>query len=201
MKKKAILLSIILFSLGFSASLWKESSESPFLRKTNFKIGDTITIIIDESLSALQSGSTKSDKSSDTDLSMDNRQDKNSSIGGRKVRDSISDTLKLGVGGKGRFSGSGSTQRQSSIKTTITATVIDVQPNGNLFILGQRQIKVHDEVEQFEISGIVRIEDITDNNSVYSTKIANAKIAIKGAGVVSDQQKPGVMLKLFDWLF
>jgi flagellar L-ring protein precursor FlgH len=205
---KKILCFLLICAVGSAASLWKDDTESPILRKNKFKVGDTITVVVDESLNAAQSGSTQSDKASNVGLDATNRATTLYQPYGRGTqsttgafRGSNNDQLNFSTGGKNSFSGSGKTTRETAIKSTITATIIDVQPNGKVFILGQRQIKVNNESEILEVSGIVSVENISDSNTVFSTQLANAKITIKGAGVVSSQQSPGVMSKMFEWLF
>jgi flagellar L-ring protein precursor FlgH len=201
---KLILVGILCIGLVSASSLWSDSARSPFVKKTNYKVGDTITIIIDENLSAAQSGSTRADKSSDFNFSGTEKADSSlSSTGGnaRSQTDKHQSSLGVNFAGKNAYSGTGKTTRATSVRTNITATIIDVQPNGSIFVLGQRQIKVNDEVEQLEVSGIISPDKISDTDTVYSTQLANAKITIKGAGTVSSPQQPGVMSKMFGWLF
>ena len=200
---KLLLGLIVCVGVSCANSLWSDSSHSPYVKKTAYKVGDTITIVIDESLNAAQSGTTKADKNSGLGMSTSDKIDNSysSSGGGAAAKNAADSRLNLDFAGRSTFAGTGKTTRQTAIRTNITATVIDVQPNGSLFVLGQRQIKVNDEAEQLEVSGVVSIDKISDANTVYSTQLANAKIAIKGAGTVSNQQQPGVMSKLFDWMF
>lgn len=184
-----------------AASLWSEKSRSRLLRNTRFNVGDTITIFIDENLAAAQSGTTRTNKSDDVNFSLNNRGENNMSIGSQSLRDTVDNRLNLTTAGRVNYSGTGRTTRETSIKTTITATVIDVQPNGNLFVLGQRSIRVNEEVETLEVSGLVNTDKLSDDNSISSTQIANAKITLRGAGVVSSPQQPGLLSKMFDWLF
>lgn len=199
---KFILGLLVCLGVSFANSLWSDGSHSPYVKKATYKVGDSITVLIEENLNAAQSGSTKADKSSD--IGLDGNQSADgaySSLDSKGKKNQSTGKIGLDFTGKTGFSGTGKTSRQTSIRTNITATVIDVQPNGSLFILGQRQIKVNDEVEQLEVSGIVSTDKISDANTVYSTQLSNAKIMIKGAGAVSNPQQPGVMGKMFDWLF
>ncbi len=199
--KKIFLCLVLVLGLCFADSLWSENSTSAYLKKTDFKVGETLTIIIDENLNALQSGTTKANKQTNVGFDFNTQSDGSSEIQSKKTAAKADNTLRLSSTGTDRFTGSGSTQRKSQLKTTITATVIDVQPNGNIFILGQRQVKINEETEQMEISGIVRVKDISDENTILSSQVANLKIALNGVGVVANPQKPGVLARAFDWLF
>jgi flagellar L-ring protein precursor FlgH len=193
---------ILLTGFSFAISLWSADSKSPLAKTSKFAVGDTITIVIEESLSAAQSGSTRSNKSSDTTFSLSSSlQDNQAPASGLATKSQGDTRLNTLFNGRGNYSGTGSTQRSTSLKTTITATVVDVQPNGNLFVLGQRSIRVNEEVETVEVSGIVNTAKLSDNNSISSTQIATAKITIRGAGAVSTPQQPGLLSTMFSWLF
>jgi flagellar L-ring protein precursor FlgH len=199
---QALLSAALIVSFGLAASLWSENSKAPFFPNNKFNVGDTITILIDENLSAAQSGSTRTNKNSTNSLDFSNRLDETiERASSSKIDNSGNTRLALSAGGQTNYSGTGQTSRTTTLKTTITATVIDVQPNGNLYIMGQRSLRVNEEVETLEVSGIVNVSKLADDNSIRSTQIANAKITIRGAGVVSAPQQPGVLGKMFEWLF
>jgi len=199
---KLSILLLIIFSFLTADSLWKDTSQSVYSYKRDYKVGDTVTIVIDESTSAIQSGSTRSDKKNDNTFDFGFGLSSGGSSGGNEGSSSESNAnLSLEAGGDSSFEGTGRTSRTSTVKTVITATVIDIQPNGNLFVVGQKQLKVNNENEQVEISGVIRIEDITPQNTISSSKIANAKVTVKGSGTVGEVQKPGFMKSIFGWLF
>lgn len=203
MFKKNILLLLVIVqfscitSIALSDSLWTEKSESSYVITKAHKPGDVLTIIVEEQTSALQSGSTQSDRDSNVQFNLQNAFSGTHS--GKET--SGEDKLGLDMTGSNKYRGVGKTMRNSTVKTTITATVIDVQPNGNLFVMGQRQLDINSEMQKIEISGIVRKADISPQNTIYSSQIANAKISIRGSGPVSSPQNTGLFGKLFGWLF
>lgn len=198
---KKVSFGLLLFSFLCASSLWTEKSISPYIKNPNYKVGDTVTVLIDENLSALQSGSTNTNKNSSMGFGFDTKNESSLEMASKEI--SNKGDSKFNVSGKGssKFQGKGSTTRKSAISTTITAAVIDVQPGGKIFILGQKQIKINEEVENIEVSGLVRVTDISDENTVLSSQIANIKVAINGVGVVANQQKPGFLSRALDWLF
>ena len=78
---------------------------------------------------------------------------------------------------------------------------IEVLPNGDLMIQGEREIGVNEETEILSLSGVVRPEDIGAGNLVYSTDIANARISYKGKGMVTSGSRPNIIVRLLSWIF
>ena len=83
----------------------------------------------------------------------------------------------------------------------IAAKVVDVMPNGNLLVEGRKEVTVEKEKRFLVVSGIVRPIDIEFDNSVPSTKVADARIEYIGKGVISDKQRPGIFHRIFDWVY
>ncbi|MCX5807261.1 MAG: flagellar basal body L-ring protein FlgH [Proteobacteria bacterium] len=104
---------------------------------------------------------------------------------------------------KNDFKGDGSTSRDGSLKATISAKVVEVMPNGNLAIEGKREISLNNERKEILFQGIVRPKDISANNSVLSTQVADAKVILTGVGVIGEKQSPGWLARIFDivWPF
>jgi flagellar L-ring protein precursor FlgH len=101
------------------------------------------------------------------------------------------------------FEGDGSTTRSGDLTAYITCRVTDVMPNGNLRIVGTREVMVNHENQVIILSGVIRPRDIGDDNIVRSIFVADAKIAYSGSGVVDDRQRPGWMANFLNtvWPF
>lgn len=96
------------------------------------------------------------------------------------------------------FAGSGSTTRASSLQTSLTARVIDVLPNGYLLVEAAREIKLNNETQNVYLTGIVRPEDITRNNIVASSSVAQMTVRVQGRGIVSEPIRPGWLFKILN---
>lgn len=96
------------------------------------------------------------------------------------------------------FSGKGETSRHDHVRATVPAMVKQVLPNGNLFIEGHRVILVNEEEHHFYVSGVIRPVDILDDNSIDSSRIADAEIEFTGRGVISEKQSPGWLSRALD---
>ncbi len=99
------------------------------------------------------------------------------------------------------FTADGKTARTERLTATVPAIVKKVLPNGNLFIEGHRVVLVNSEEQHFYISGVVRPIDIAQDNSVRSSYVADAEIEFTGRGVLSDNQKPGLLTRFFNWIW
>ena len=89
------------------------------------------------------------------------------------------------------FDGNGQTQRSGQLTATLPVRVKKVMPNGDLFVEGTNVVMVSNEEHHLYVSGLVRQVDITANNTVPSSRVANAEIEYIGRGDVNDQQRPG----------
>jgi flagellar L-ring protein precursor FlgH len=152
--------------------------------------GDTLTIAIEETLNASQQSTTKLDRNGKIDASVSALP---FGIGGAALLG------KLGVGGESSTSGSGDGKTNSSNTFTgvITVTVLQVLPNGNLLVSGDKQIGVNQNVDVLRFSGVVNPVTIRAGNVVSSTQVADARIEQRGRGDVGRVQGLGWLSRFF----
>lgn len=151
------------------------------------QVGDLVTIIIVERAEAASSASTDAKRE-----------------GSLKVGPGVGllDFLPLlGASGGSEFDGSGRTVRSGSVKAQMTARVVEVLPGGALRVEGRQTIIINDEEQELVLTGVIRPEDISRENTVLSTYVADARITVRGSGALGREQKPGILTRLFDWLF
>lgn len=106
----------------------------------------------------------------------------------------------IGVGASGQNEGNGKTVRNGTATTRLSAMITETLPNGVLRISGEQNLLINDENQKILISGLVRIEDITKDNTLLSSRIANAQIEIQGKGVINNAQSQGIITKVMAWL-
>ena len=92
----------------------------------------------------------------------------------------------------------GETKRENYVTATIGARVLQVLPGGVLQIQGAREVRVNEETQYMVVSGLVRSRDISSDNSVDSTQLADSKVEYYGEGVLGDKQKAGWLSRLLD---
>ncbi len=177
--------------IALADSLWPRNGESLYKDKKAFKIGDVLTVLVSEAASASHRADTKTRKSASSGVSWGTQQNSTSPL-----RD-------FGITGKENAQGGGSSARSGELTGRITVRVTEVLPNGNLVINGNREITVNDEKQVMEITGIVRPEDVTADNSVLSMLIADARIKYTGRGSIAEKARLGFVSRFLSmlWVF
>jgi flagellar L-ring protein precursor FlgH len=185
------------------ASLLKKTAYRGFFQDLRaLQVGDLVTINIVETSKASKSAATKTGRESAIDAGIENALGYESQL--KKIFPDDFDNKNMFKASLGSsFDGSGSTDRVESMTAFMTARVMNVTTNGNLYIEGRRQIRVNNETQFIILSGLIRPTDISPNNTVLSSYIADAKIEYLGSGAVSDKQRPGWLGRVVDvvWPF
>jgi len=99
-----------------------------------------------------------------------------------------------------KYKGKGKTERKDTLITRISAVVVDVKPNGTLVLEARKEIKVDEDRQLITLTGICRAEDVTAQNTVLSTQLADARIDIQHSGPARDAARRGWLARLWDWL-
>ena len=155
------------------------------------RVGDTLTIRLNESTNASKSSSTTTKKSSSVDLP-------GPTIAGRPVTHNGTEILTMGLENETEFDGEGASQQSNRLQGDITVTVAQRLPNGNLLVRGQKWISINQGKEYVRIQGIVRPIDIDPDNSISSLKVADANISYGAKGALADANAPGFLSRFFN---
>ncbi|QKJ86762.1 Flagellar L-ring protein FlgH [Paramixta manurensis] len=153
-------------------------------------IGDTLTIVLQENVSASKSSSANASR------------DGSSSFGLTTVPNALEGLLggnktALDGAGKNDFAGKGGASANNTFTGTITVTVNQVLPNGNLHVVGEKQIEINQGTEFIRFSGVVNPRTISGSNTVVSTQVADARIEYVGNGYINEAQSMGWLQRFF----
>lgn len=183
---------------AFAGSLWPECGGSLFTDNKAYKVGDIVTVVVDESSELSNSAGSSLSKAGETEGQIETL-DIPKGAGAAKVF--TGDMPKVKWGSKRTFDGTGSYSLKGSMKTHITALVVDVLPNGNLLIEGSHLRQSVGEKIVVRISGIIRPEDISADNTVSSTAVAQGKIVFETSGPIARSSRRGFLNRIVDFLW
>ena len=178
-------------------SLWRNGSRSFFKDQRAHQIGDLLTVTVNITDQA--------NFANETQRSRTNKEDSGITdfLGAKTLGAQAQKVLPgriLTADSTASSDGKGSVQRQESLQTNVAAVVTQVLPNGNLVVEGKQEIRVNFEIRELIVAGIVRPEDIQSDNTIDSSKIAQARIAYGGRGQIMDVQQPRYGQQVMDVL-
>jgi len=160
-------------------------------------IGDLLTVIIEEESSASTDASGSANRSSSmggsANFTHPNIDGKSTAWTNAALPSYTMDISKS-------FSGSGSTENSDQLKSKITVRITDILPNGSLIVEGKRSVMIQDETMQVVLTGTVRIKDISKDNTISSTLIADTTIRYKSTGPMTKNQKMGLLTRIWNWI-
>ena len=165
------------------------------------RVGDILTVILSESTNASKSAKTSTAKTNSNSIS-------NPTIMGAAVEFNApkmiplathdNNNLAFDIGSEHGFDGQGSASQSNDLSGDITVSVIEVLPNRNLFIRGEKRIGINQGNEYIKLSGIVRPQDINPDNTIASNRIADVTILYNGDGQVADSGVMGWLSRFFN---
>jgi flagellar L-ring protein FlgH len=169
-------------------SLFSSQAKGFFKDQRAHKVGDILTVLVTIDDKAKFSNATSRERSSSSSGSVGGVL--GSVFGGKVPLADVEASGKITTAGDLADGGSGSVNRAEAIETQVAVVVTQVLPNGNLVIEGRQEVRVNYEVRDMIIAGIVRPEDVQSDNTMPSTKIAEARISYGGRGQITAVQQP-----------
>jgi flagellar L-ring protein FlgH len=176
-------------------SLWRNGSRSFFKDQRAHQIGDLLTVTVNITDQANFANETQRTRTVTEDSGITAFLGSNLLTGKTALPGRL-----LTADATSNSDGKGSIQRQETLQTNIAAVVTQLLPNGNLVVEGKQEIRVNFEMRELIVAGIVRPEDIQSDNTIDSSKIAQARIAYGGHGQISDIQQPRYGQQVMDVL-
>ncbi len=169
-------------------SLWGDrGSGNLFSDRKARNVGDIVTIVINEATTQSTTKSTSNSKSSSTNL--------NTGIG-------IFDFLRAAsAGGSDSFKADGSATASNRVSAQVTVTVTEIMPNGNMVVEGEQSIWQGKNEHKISLRGVIRPDDISVNNTIPSTKVADTTMKFNGKGPLNAKQRQGILTQIFNFLF
>lgn len=176
-----------IFHVGYSSALF----ENPTARN----VGDTVTVILQEATAATKSSQTDTAKTTKDSLAAPTVLGNNVTIHGTPI-------LSGSLNNANTFSGSGDSKQSDSLVGDITVTVVKRLQNGNLLVQGQKYVDINQGSEFVRLEGIIRPIDISAENTIPSSEVADARIAYGEKGALADANRPGLLSRFFNspWL-
>jgi flagellar L-ring protein precursor FlgH len=178
-------------------SLWRNGSRSFFKDQRAHQIGDLLTVTVNITDQANFANETQRQRTATEDTGI--TAFLGSSLLGQSAQKALTGRM-LQADSNSQTDGKGSIVRQETLQTNVAAIVTQVLPNGNLVVEGKQEIRVNYEKRELIVAGIVRPEDIQSDNTIDSSKIAQARIAYGGHGEISDIQQPRYGSQVMDVL-
>ncbi len=172
-----------IFQAGRSVRLFEDNKA--------FRVGDLLSITLSEATNASKSAATNTGKDDDINIGV-------TALLGTVPTHKGDALLSNTLSSERDFSGTGDSAQSNSLDGEITVMVIDILPNGTLLVRGEKIIGLNQGSEFIRISGMVRPQDVSANNVVFSRKLANARIYYGGGGVVAEANSKGWLSRLFD---
>ena len=173
-----------------TGSLFQNASYRPAFEDRRARmVGDNVTVMIVENVTASQKSSSTVDRTSEAKAGITNLP---------FVKKSLTDVTTLGAGSENTFSGKGGTESANTFTGSITTTVIDVLPNGHLVVTGEKQIGVNQNVDVLRFSGTIDPRVMQPGSIVNSTQVANVRVESRGRGAQNEAQVMGWMNRFFN---
>jgi flagellar L-ring protein precursor FlgH len=181
-----------------NGSLFSEAAPGYLQDTRAVRAGDIVTIVIDEQADAKGDATTSLSKTTNRNASV-------TSLLGiipalKQAHPNIDPERLIELAAQSDFTGDGSTHRKGALTGNITVKVREAMPNGDLFIEGTKVVMINNEEYHLYISGLIRPADVGPNNTVASSRVADAQIEFTGRGDIADQVNRGWLTKILDWI-
>lgn len=183
-KFKYYLLIFFLFPSAYAEEESLDQYQPLYSDIKPYSVGEPIVVLVVETTTAEASAGTGVERNTEIAAKANNTSNKASAA--------------LGI--DANSDGAGKTSRKGRVATQLSASIIEVLPQGMLKIKGVQDITVNGEKQRVSVSGLIRVKDISKNNSIFSYQISDAVLEIAGDGDLSRAQKQNIFYRFFNWI-
>jgi len=178
-------------------SLWRSGARGFFKDQRASAVGDILTVTIQITDKAEIENTTERSRSNSEEAGLDNLFGYAANLD-RLFPDEVDNQNLVGADSTSSSRGAGSVDREEIVNLTVAAIVTQLLPNGNMVIQGKQEVRVNYEVRELLVAGVIRPEDISNQNTINHTQIAEARISYGGRGQITDVQQPRYGQQVFD---
>jgi len=182
-----------------TGSLWAGHDARIFTDPKAHKVGDLVTILVQEQASATRSLGMKKAKKSDHKTSLTAMLGYETSLSSKNTN--FNPESAIDISDEKSFDGSGSTNNSDTLTASITAVVTKVYPNGNLQVVGRRQVSINHQPQVLTFTGVIRPIEIAANNTIPSSRVAQARISYGGGGELATVAHEGWLSRTLDQIW
>jgi flagellar L-ring protein precursor FlgH len=177
-------------------SLWRSGARGFFKDQRAMRVGDILTVKVRFTDSANINNQTQRNRRANENFGA------TSFFGmeGKLVPSGTDNSAMVDLNSDGSSAGAGSVKRSEALHTNVGAVITQILPNGNMVVEGKQEVRVNFEMRELIVAGIVRPEDVESDNTIDSTKIAEARISYGGRGQITDVQQPRYGQQVLDVL-
>lgn len=180
-------------------SLYSDASHGLFEDARGKRVGDIVTVAIDERSDATRDAATETSRASDTAVGVSAFLTAMQSLATRYP--GLDPALLIGATSESEFAGKGATTRSGKLAATLPVRIKRELPNGDLYVEGSKVILLNDEESYLYMSGVIRPMDIAPDNTVPSSVLADVELEYTGRGVISERQSPGWLARILDYVW
>lgn len=182
-------------------SLWNNTGSTMFTDPKGRSVGDLVTVLVQESASATRSLGTKKSKASSRQTGLNAVLGYETSLSAKNPN--FSPSTAIDISDSKTFDGSGQTTNSDTLTASVTAVVTEVYPNGNMKIVGRRQVTINHQPQELVFTGVIRPLDIAPDNTISSAKVAQAVVSYGGGGELARVAHEGWFAQTLDviWPF
>jgi len=181
-------------------SLWRPGARAFFKDQRAAQVGDILTVQVNTTDAATLDNATTTTTKNGEGVGVPNFLGLEAGLK-NLLPSAVNPSSLVSVNSNSALAGSGVIKRDETVNLSLAAVVLQLLPNGNLVIAGRQEMRVNTELRELTVTGVIRPQDITSENTIKWNQIAEARISYGGRGVMSDVQKPRYGQQVFDILF